>query len=344
MGAGKPRSGSLGFYPRVRAAKHLAVFSTYPVIEGKGVKPLNFVGYKVGMVPVFGKNSHEKSPGFGLETLVGSTVIECPPVKVIGCRVYGKEHYGKKALGEATVEKADKYLKRKIKAFKQKGKKSKEEKKYVSIEDLEKLKDKAVDVVLICETQPSLTGIGKKKPDIFEMHLSGSVEEKFAFAKDKFGKDLKVSDVFVATDFVDVKAVDKGKGFQGVVKRFGVKVHRPKSKTRRIVGSIGPWHPPTVMWTVPRAGQMGYQTRTELNKRVLVVESKPELVNPKSGFTNYGVVRSDYVVLAGSVPGSLKRPVSLRHTIRKHDENLQKYVDIKLPNAVGYAETKVKSA
>ncbi len=343
MGAGKPRSGSLGFYPRVRAAKHLAVFSTYPKIEGKSAKPINFVGYKAGMIPVFGKNSHDKSPKFGLETLIGSTVIECPPVKVFGVRIYGKGNYGKMALGEATVEKGSKHLKRKIKAFKQKGKKPKEEKKYATIEDLERLKEKVTDVVLICETQPSMTGIGKKKPDVFEMHISGSVDEKFAFAKEKFGREIKVSDVFAPMDFIDVKAVDKGKGFQGVVKRFGVKIHRPKSKTRRIVGSIGPWHPPTVMWTVPRAGQMGYQTRTELNKRVLAVEAKPELVNPKSGFSNYGVVKSEYIVVAGSVPGALKRPISFRFAIRRHDEHSQKYADIKLPNVVAAVEEKVKA-
>ncbi|MEM4326827.1 MAG: 50S ribosomal protein L3 [Candidatus Diapherotrites archaeon] len=330
MGAGKPRSGSLGYYPRVRAAKHLPNFSTFPNIEGK-VLPLNFVGYKSAMISVFAKNAREKSHRFGLETMVPSTVIECPPVKVVGVRVYGKGEYGLKVLGEAWIEKPDKFLRKKIKAFKQKGKKAKKDKVYLSVSDLEKFLGEAFKVVLLCQTQPNLTGIGKKKSDVFEMNVSGSVEQQFGFAKERFGKEIRVSDVFGVSELVDVRAVNKGKGFQGVVKRFGVKVHRPKSKTRRIVGSIGPWHPPVVMWTVPRAGQMGYHTRTEYNKRVLAIDSKVDLVNPVSGFVNYGKIKSDFVVLAGSIPGSLKRPIALRHAIRVHDPNISKFVDVKLP-------------
>lgn len=341
MGAGKPRSGSLGFYPRVRAAKHLANFETFPIIEGKGAKPLNFVGYKAGMIAVFGKNAHEKSHKFGLETTIPSTIIECPPVKIVGARVYAKHAYGMNVLGEATVDKIGKHLRKKIKSFKQKGKKSKSEKKYSTFEDLEGFKSKAHKIVLLVETQPSMTGIGKKKADIFEMNISGTIDEQFAFAKEKFGKDIKLSDVFTAQEFVDVRSVNKGKGFQGVVKRFGVKVHRPKSKVRRIVGSIGPWHPPTVMWTVPRAGQMGYHTRTEYNKRVLAIDSKPELVNPASGLTNYGNVKSDFIILSGSVPGALKRPISMRHAIRVHDLQMAKYADIKLPNQVKVQAAKI---
>lgn len=341
MGAGKPHSGSLGYYPRVRAAKHLPNFETFTALEGKGAKPLNFVGYKAGMVSVFAKNAHEKSHRFGLETMIASTVIECPPIKIVGARIYGKHSYGMNVFGEATIDKPDNNFKRKVKSFKQKGKKSKEQKTYSTLEDLEQFKPKAHKLVLLAQTQPSLTGMGKKKSDIFEMNLSGTIDEQFAFAKEKFGKEIKLSEALTQNEFIDIRAVNKGKGFQGVVKRFGVKVHRPKSKTRRIVGSIGPWHPPTVMWTVARAGQMGYHTRTEFNKRVLAIESKAELVNPKAGFTNYGNVKSDFIVVAGSVAGALKRPIAMRHAMRVHDANMNKFVDIKLPNQI--ATQKVKA-
>ncbi|HZX33951.1 MAG TPA: 50S ribosomal protein L3 [archaeon] len=343
MGAHKPRSGSLAFYPRVRAKRHRANFTTYPAAKGEEAKALSFYGFKAGMTQVLGKNANEKSHGFGSDVSFGGTVVECPPLKIIGARVYGKINYGLGALGEATIEKPDKNLRKKVKAFKKKGKKRKEEKKYSVFEDLEALKEKAVKVVLLAEVQAGLSGTGKKKSDIAEIALSGNAEKQFAFAKEKFGKELHASEVFEANQLIDVKAVTKGKGFSGVVERFGVKVHRPKAKKHRYVGSIGPWHPPTVMWTVARAGQHGYQSRTEYNKKILFIENGPsEIVTPAGGFTNYGVVKSGFMVLAGSIPGAVKRIVTLRHAIREGRGNT-KYSDLKLPGTES-AGKKMKAA
>ncbi len=358
MSAHKPRSGSLAYYPRVRAARHMANFYTFPETTLKMLKearPLNFIGYKAGMLTVFGKNAHDKSHSFGQETAIPATVIECPPVKVIGVRAYIKDAYGMHALGEVTIDKPDRNLRRKIKAFKMKGKahgKAKAEgakehkdknakgrpdegKAYSTFEGLEKDRGKFAEVVLIVQTQPGLTGIGKKKADVAELHLSGNAERQLAYAKEKLGKELRVSEVFEQGQFVDVKAVDKGKGFQGVVKRFGVKIHRPKAKKRRYVGSIGPWHPPLVQWTVAMAGQMGYQTRTEYNKRVLLLygAANSGAVNPAGGFQHYGLVKNDFIAVHGSVPGAPKRPVALRIPTRMHDEHKAKFADIKLPSA-----------
>ncbi|MBI2598394.1 MAG: 50S ribosomal protein L3, partial [Candidatus Diapherotrites archaeon] len=133
----------------------------------------------------------------------------------------------------------------------------------------------------------------------------------------KLGKEIAVDEVFEEKQFVDVKAVDKGKGFEGVVKRFGVKIHRRKAKKRRIVGSISPWNPSTVMRTVARPGQLGFQSRTELNKSLLKISSEPEFINVPGGFLGYGVVKNQFLLLAGSVPGPAKRGVALRMPIRR---------------------------
>jgi len=321
MGAHKPRSGSLAFYPRGKAAKETPSFSTFPIVEGP-VKPLNFVGYKVGMIHGIGKNEHAKSVSFGQMIYVPCTVIECPPIKIIGARVYGKGMiYGMDVLGEATIEKPDKHFRKKMQNFKQKKNKKKKESgtasDYTTMEDLEKMKGKAVDVRLIAETVPSSTDFGKKKPDVFEIGLNGTPDAKFAFAKEKFGKEIRIADVFQDKQYVDVKAVDKGKGMQGVIKRFGVKIQRPKAKTQRIVGSISPWKPSTVMWTVARPGQMGYQTRTELNKRILRISNDLSKVNIPAGYPHYGNVKNDYMLLAGSVPGPVKRAIGMRFAVRK---------------------------
>ena len=329
--AHKPRSGSLAYYPKVRAKKHMAVFNTYPAIESEGSKPINYFGYKAGMFQVMGKNAREKSNNFGQTSAIPSTIIECPPIKIIGVRVYGKGTYGIRVLGETTIEKPGKNLRKKITAFKVKGKKRKEEKKYSNFEELEKLKEKTLKVVLIGEVQPGMTGIGKKKADLGELNLTGTIDEQFAFAKSKLGKEMRVNEAFADQDFLDVKAVDKGKGFQGPVKRAGVKIQRPKAKKHRSVGSIGPWHPATVMWTVARPGQLGYQTRTEYNRRVLTVQTNSKPISIEGGFPNYGVIKSDYVIVTGSVPGPVKRPIALRHAIRKAQASLAKYSDLNFP-------------
>jgi large subunit ribosomal protein L3 len=71
-----------------------------------------------------------------------------------------------------------------------------------------------------------------------------------------------------------------------------------------------------VLYTVPQAGQTGYHQRTELNKMILKIGQKPEDVNPSSGFPSYGFVRTEFVLLKGSIPGPAKRLVKLRLAVR----------------------------
>jgi large subunit ribosomal protein L3 len=43
---------------------------------------------------------------------------------------------------------------------------------------------------------------------------------------------------------------------------------------------------------------------------------KPEEFNPAGGFLHYGVLRGDFVVLKGSIPGPIKRMVRIRPAVR----------------------------
>jgi len=73
------------------------------------------------------------------------------------------------------------------------------------------------------------------------------------------------------------------------------------------------------MYTVPRAGQMGFHQRTEYNKRIMIIsntENKDYNINPKGGYKHFGFVKGDYVVLKGSVPGTYRRLIKLRSQIR----------------------------
>merc|ERR1719149_355180 len=100
----------------------------------------------------------------------------------------------------------------------------------------------------------------QKKAHICEIQVNGgSVADKIAFVEGVFEKDEQI----------DTIAITKGKGFEGVVTRWGVtKLPRKTHKGLRKVACIGSWHPSRVKYTVARAGQNGYHHRTEQNKKI----------------------------------------------------------------------------
>lgn len=131
---------------------------------------------------------------------------------------------------------------------------------------------------------------------------------------------------------MDVLGVTKGKGFQGVVKRYGVKHLQKKShRGYRKVGCVGSWHPARIRFSVPRAGQLGYHHRTEINKKVYRVgkgantgvqnnattnaDLTDKNITPLGGFPHYGVVRNDFLMVKGCVVGPKKKILMLRKTL-----------------------------
>jgi large subunit ribosomal protein L3 len=303
---GKPRRGSLAFYPRKRARRIYPSIKTYPEVEK--AKLLAFAGYKAGMAQAIIVDNRKDSPTFGQEISVPVTIIDCPPLKVVGIRAYEKTKKGLKVFTEAWTKNLPKDLERKTKV------KQKEE----NLKKIEENLEKISKLRLIVCTQPRLSGLKKKKPEVFEIEVGGKdLKEKFEFAKSLLGKEINIKDFAREGELVDVIAVTKGKGFAGPVERFGVKIQvRHAKKKLRHVGSLGSQVPRRVRWTVPQAGQLGFQIRTELNKRILKIGESGKEVTPKGGFTRYGIITSNYVVIEGSVPGPKKRLIMLRHAIR----------------------------
>ena len=150
--------------------------------------------------------------------------------------------------------------------------------------------------------------------------VGGNPNDALEYAKSLLNKAVKSGDVFSSGQFVDVVSITKGKGWQGVVKRFGVSKQRPKaSKKVRHIGNLGSFKPPYVTYEIPQAGQMGYHRRTEYNKLIVKISDKSEEINPSGGFPGYGIVKNSYILLKGSVPGPKKRLVRLRVSVRKTD-------------------------
>jgi large subunit ribosomal protein L3 len=76
---------------------------------------------------------------------------------------------------------------------------------------------------------------------------------------------------------------------------------------------LGQNEPGKVRWTVPQSGQLGFQTRTEFNKKILKILDGLKM---KGGFINYGNVSGKCALIEGSVPGSNKRLIRLRFSLR----------------------------
>ena len=304
----RQRKGSLAFRPRKRSRTQNPRILAWP--KRKESKLLGFAGYKAGMTQVTMIDMREGSQTFKQEIVVPVTIVECPPLFVFGLRAY-RSGLCEEVLFDVFSDPSswNKEMRRAI---------SLPKKLKHTVDELEKNKEKISDVYLLAATLPSSAGFGKKKPDIVELAIGGDVSQKIEYGKSLLGKQVRVSDVFKAGEFVDAISVSKGKGWQGAIKRFGVKRQRRKATGRvRHVGTLGPWHPAKVMYTARMAGQTGYHKRTIANIQIVEIGNDGKRVTPKGGFVNYGLVKSDYILLKGSVTGPKKRLIKLRASLIK---------------------------
>ncbi len=292
-----PRRGSMQYWPRVRAKSTHASIRTWP--KGPTGKPLGFAGYKVGMTHVIVSDNRPNSLTKGEERALPVTLVECPPIRVFGARLYTKDAYGLHPATQIFSPSLDKHLSSALIL-------PKKQKQHKEINPAE-----YHDLRLLVHTQPALTSIGKKKPELFELGLNGTTTEKYAYATSMLGKEITIQDVFAEGTQIDTHVITKGKGYQGPVKRFGVAVRHHKSeKTKRGPGNVGGWTG-NRSFPVPHAGQMGYYQRMERNKLLLKITTNPKEVNPLGGFLRYGFVKNSTILIHGSVSGPAKRLIKM---------------------------------
>jgi len=301
-----PRRGSLQYWPRKRARKILPS-ANWDAIKSSSNKLEGFIGYKAGMASAYVKDDTPDSMTKGKKIIVPVTIIECPQLKILSVRFYKNGKVAKDVLAESL----DKELKRKLKLPKNTKK----------IENFEGDYD---DVRVLCYSLVKKTGI-KKTPDIDEIALGGKYEDKIKFIKDNLNKEISVLNIFEKGNLVDVRGLTKGKGLQGPVKRFGITLKSHKSeKGRRRPGSLGPWHPARVTYMAPQAGQIGMFTRVIYNNKIIDM-GKGE--NKFKNIKNFGEVRTDYLLVTGSIPGAAKRQllitIALRPTKKQSKKNYE---------------------
>ena len=297
-----PRRGSMQFWPRSRA-KHAIARVRYWPAESK-VKPLGFIAFKSGMTHLMVNDNRPKSLTKGESIMIPSTILECPPLTVMGVAFYQHTINGWQKIASIMAPKADKELARAFPLPK------KQVKSFSEISEYD-------DLRLLVHTNPKLTSIGTKKPKVLEIALGGNKAEKAKYTQDMLGKEITIDQVFEPGNQLNIHGITKGKGMQGTVKRFGVPVRQHKAeKTKRGIGTLGSWHPNRVEYTVAQSGKMGYHLRTEYNKQILKIGKEGKELAVKGGIVRYGLLDNAYALIKGSVMGPKKAAVLLTHATR----------------------------
>merc|ERR1711998_571180 len=202
----------------------------------------------------------------------------------------------------------------------------------------------------LCHTQMSKVKVGQKKAHLKEIQINGgSTADKVDYVVKMFEQPLPVSTVFSDNEMIDIVGSTKGKGYNGVVTRWGcTRLPRKSHRGLRKVACIGTWHPARVQFQVPRAGQDGYHHRTEINKKIYRIGKNAKEdpnsamtesdltekgITPMGGFAHFGEVTQDWVMVKGTVMGPKKRIITLRKSLlpqvsRKATEKIAlKFID-----------------
>ncbi|MCX7769983.1 MAG: 50S ribosomal protein L3 [Proteobacteria bacterium] len=143
-------------------------------------------------------------------------------------------------------------------------------------------------------------------------HFKKAGDKAFYFLKeikfdnvDQFevGQQINVSDVFTEGEIIDVTAISKGKGFQGVMKRHNFKGGRAThgSMFHRAPGSAGSSAFPSRVWKGKRyPGHMGSEKVTVQNLKIEKIISDRNLV-----------------LIRGAIPGANNSLVVIKNAIKK---------------------------
>jgi len=341
-----PRNGHLGYLPKRRTKYGKGKIRSFPKDDkSKPVHLTAFMGYKAGMTHVvryFEKREGKKTIKKDIVDAV--TVVECPPIKVIGMVGYIMTPRGLRTLATVYAQNLPSgvirrfyknYHVAKRHAFTKYAKKYTEDaksKNHVN-RDINRIQKYCSVVRVICASQIEKLKLRAQKSHVMEIQLNGGdVAAKVKWAREHFEKEISVGEVFSMDECIDTIAITKGHGTTGVIKRFGVnRLPRKTHRGLRKVACIGAWHPSAVKWTVGRVGNQGYFHRTHLNQKIYRVgagavrgiknnastEQDPDVKNitPVGGFPHYGTVNEDFLLIKGAVMGPKKRQITMRKSM-----------------------------
>lgn len=378
-----PRHGHLGFLPRKRCTHHRGKVRAFPADDANQPPHLTaFMAYKAGSTHVLREVNRPGSKLHRGESVEHVSILESPAMYIVGLVGYTETPRGLRTLSTVWASHLSDEVKRRFyknwyrakkKAF-TKYSKAVASGEFKIEDELAKMKKYCTVVRVLAHTQIKKLNLRQKKAHLMEVQINGgkSIAEKIDFGYSLFEKPVTVDEVFSEGETIDTIGVTKGKGYKGVISRWGVaRLPRKTHRGLRKVACIGAWHPSRVQWTVARAGQKGYHHRTELNKRVYKIgigearadktenrtnnastaaDPAPKNITPMGGFPHYGVVNEDYVMLKGSVMGSKKRVIVLRKAMRpsnrrRHQEEVDlKFIDTSSKFGHGHFQTSAEKS
>ncbi|KAK9172541.1 Ribosomal protein L3 family protein [Cryptosporidium meleagridis] len=334
----RPRSGSLGFLPRKRCSRNRGKVKAFPKDDSSQPPHFTaFMGYKAGMTHIVRDVDKPGSKLNKKEVVEAVTIVETPPMICVGFVGYIETPNGLRALTtvfagylseECKRRFYKNYYRSKRKAFTKYARNYAENQRMEA--EIARCKQYCTVIRALCHTQVSKTGLNKKKADIMEIQVNGgTVSEKIDFCVRCFEQPIPVSTIFNENEMIDIIGISKGKGYKGVISRWGVtKLPRKTRRGVRKVSCIGAWHPARVQFQVPRAGQKGYGQRTETNKKIYRIgrgddprnastsaDLTEKTITPMGGFPRYGVVNQDFLMLKGCTVGCKKRLLTLRKSL-----------------------------
>jgi large subunit ribosomal protein L3 len=116
------------------------------------------------------------------------------------------------------------------------------------------------------------------------------------------GQEVKC-DIFAAGDYVDVTGTSKGKGYSGVIKRYGFGTGPVShgSKYHRGIGSMGSMAPNRVFKAKKMPGRMGHETVTIQSLSVVRAD-----------------VENNILLIKGNVPGPKKSLLIIKNAVKNN--------------------------
>jgi len=342
-----PRHGSLGFLPRKRSARHRGRVKSFPVDDPTKPPHLTaFMGYKAGCTHILREVNKPGSKLHKKEAVEMVTILETPPMIVVGLVGYVETPRGLRTLTTVWSQHLTETVKRRFyknwyrakrKAFSRYAQNIADNGDADIKEQIARMSKYCSVIRVLAHTQIRKLKLRQKKAHLMEIQINGgTVAEKVKYGYELFERSVPIDGVFSQNDFIDVIGVGKGKGFQGTCSRWGTALLQRKThRGYRKVACIGAWHPARVRYSVARAGQDGYHHRTELNKKVYRI-GKPakdektgkiewnattatdlteKNITPLGGFVHYGEVNDWYLMIKGSIIGPKKRVITLRKSL-----------------------------
>jgi len=298
------------------------------------------MGYKAGMTHIVREVDKPGSKIHKKEVVEAVTILETPPLYVVGVVGYIHTPQGLRSLTSVWAQHLSEDCRRRFyknwyrskkKAFTKYALKYEANKKKRTIDlDIKRIKKYCSVVRVIAHTQVRKLNLRQKKAHILEIQVNGgTTAQKVDFALNLFEKQITVDSIFEENEHIDIIGISKGHGFEGVTTRWGTtRLPRKTHKGLRKVACIGAWHPSRVQWSVPRAGQYGYYHRTEINKKIYrlskagaansattTVDLTEKNITPLGGFPHYGVITQDFLMIKGGIIGTRKRAITLRKTL-----------------------------